>query len=95
MPDKIYRSLSVLTVYPNPFSSTINVNVFSGEKGQCTIVFSNVLGGIEKTIDFEALEGENSFIFDFDENIPIGMYFITVKMPNNERLSEKIVHVKE
>ena len=88
--DRETLSSNIFTVYPNPFTSTLNVRFKLAEKGVIEMNVYNVLG--DKLISIpekEISEGEYT-IPVFLPELPTGIYFLRIII-GNTMLSKKII----
>jgi ELWxxDGT repeat protein len=74
------------TIYPNPASSLLNVNVSSSLEGRVTISIIDVTGNalFSKTLGL----GETNAQFNI-ANLPSGVYFVKISSPNSSESTVK------
>jgi len=81
-----------LNIYPNPFNSELNISYFSNTEQSGKIKFMDITGKIIATSQNEQhfLPGENKFSFNFENDLPAGMYLIKIETENDVIYSKVI-----
>jgi hypothetical protein len=83
------KTLSMLSVYPNPVRSQLNINISNNATfGKATYAISNIQGKIIQQSYIQGINGIHQL--DVSALAP-GMYFITLTNLNGERLMEKFI----
>ncbi|MFK7908565.1 MAG: T9SS type A sorting domain-containing protein, partial [Chitinophagales bacterium] len=72
------RVFDIVSVYPIPVSSVVNVNFTTKVKGSSTIQIHNVAGKLMNTQDVDTEDGINKVSLNVS-SYPVGTYFLTVK----------------
>ncbi len=72
------RVFDIVSVYPIPVSSVVNVNFTTKVKGSSTIQIHNVAGKLMSTQDVDTEDGINKVSLNVS-SYPVGTYFLTVK----------------
>lgn len=81
-----------LAVYPNPVTNNLFVNMSVPTGGDVTIQITDIKGVVIEHIIEKADVGMNTFEFNIDENLPSGLYLITLVMEN--RVGHKRIYKK-
>ncbi len=82
--------LSDLNVYPNPFNQNLQINVTAGEDQDVEIVLSAMDGRVVSQKIEAAAKGSNSFALNGLQDLPKGMYIVTVKAGNEQKMFKLI-----
>tara|TARA_B100000427_G_scaffold308584_1_gene296924 strand:+ start:80 stop:2416 length:2337 start_codon:yes stop_codon:yes gene_type:complete len=85
------------SIYPNPFNSTINLDIsIKKGGGKFEINLVSLLGKIilrKEAIDLP--EGENVFSWNIkNQNISTGVYFVEISNKENHKIIRKILYIK-
>ncbi len=72
------RTFDIVSVYPIPVSSVVNVNFTTKVKGSSTIQIHNVAGKMMSTQDVDTEGGINKVSLNVS-SYPVGTYFMTIK----------------
>lgn len=72
------RSRPILTVYPNPVSSTLCLSFRNIEVGRYNLTLSNYLGNTITKYTFKYFDNSNSITFILPANLNIGLYRVTL-----------------
>lgn len=76
------NKLNKLLVYPNPASTTVNVQVFNGKSATSAILtLVSVSGQVSSTKKVQLAQGINTFPLDISDTTP-GQYLLNVKATN-------------
>ncbi|MGV3587305.1 MAG: T9SS type A sorting domain-containing protein [Adhaeribacter sp.] len=77
-----------LSVYPNPFSNEVTLQLNAEEAGTMHVLVTNAIGSkvLERTLNIQ--KGSNKQSLQFKADLPLGMYHITT------RLNGKTRHIK-
>lgn len=83
----------VQSIYPNPFTEQINIEIQSAQKDNLLIEIYNVLN--ERIYQAEHIvdSAKNLIQITPDKNLPDGIYQINVKDSSGKQSSHKIVHI--
>jgi hypothetical protein len=82
--------LSDLNVYPNPFNSNLQISVVAGEDQDVEIVLSAMDGRVMTQRIEAAAKGSNNFTLGGLQDVAKGMYLITVKAGNEQKVFKLI-----
>ena len=88
--DELYAGNLDLKVYPNPFNSDIYVSFNLNKESKVTIELYNLMGTKVMRTDTQLLEHGSHTIHQNVEELPTGVYFITVKI-NDKVYQQKLV----
>ncbi|MGV3587304.1 MAG: T9SS type A sorting domain-containing protein [Adhaeribacter sp.] len=85
---QIGEAAESLSVYPNPFSSDVTLQLNAEEAGTMHVIVTNAIGAkvLERTLNIQ--KGSNKQSLQFKADLPLGMYHITT------RLNGKTRHIK-
>ncbi|KAA5544994.1 T9SS type A sorting domain-containing protein [Adhaeribacter rhizoryzae] len=85
---QIGEATESLSVYPNPFSSEVSLELNAEEAGIMHVLVTNAIGAkvLERTLTIQ--KGNNKQSLQFKADLPLGMYHITT------RLNGKTRHIK-
>ncbi len=72
-----------VTIAPNPFKSSIRINIDSKKKEKATLVFSDAFGKLLATKQVELTEGINRLTMDDLGKFPAGSYFLRIVSSNS------------
>ncbi len=72
--------------YPNPFTSTLAVEVSTDNDGQVIFRLYNHVGNLIKMSYWKLIKGNNKIMFDSLQNLAMGLYTIEIKDENNRVL---------
>ncbi|GEO04555.1 hypothetical protein AAE02nite_22190 [Adhaeribacter aerolatus] len=77
---QIGEATESLSVYPNPFTSEVNLELNAEEAGTMHVMVTNAIGAkvLERTLQVE--RGSSKQNLKFNSNLPQGMYHITTRM---------------
>ncbi|GEO04554.1 hypothetical protein AAE02nite_22180 [Adhaeribacter aerolatus] len=77
---KIGEATESLSVYPNPFTSEVNLELNAEEAGTMHVMVTNAIGAkvLERTLQVE--RGSSKQNLKFNRSLPQGMYHITTQM---------------
>jgi hypothetical protein len=73
-----------LTLYPNPVDNQLNVKFESSEDSEFIINITDMIGRLQKTINYSALKGANEATIDV-ETLSSGSYYVTIINNNGSR----------
>jgi hypothetical protein len=83
------NTLSAAEVYPNPFSSLVNINIGSSEEGAYLVEIADLQGKIVSTQQVEIRKGMNHIELNGLSDLGAGVYIL--KLTGKETLSVKLV----
>ena len=73
-----------LTVYPNPFNSSVQLNLYLPAEQELTITVTDMMGKTIKTVSSKFMQGENKIDLQFDEEtMNSGIYLLSVASGTN------------
>jgi hypothetical protein len=84
---------SNLSVFPNPFSSSIYVNFYSNSTEDVEVVFTDVFGAIIEKQKVKSNSGVNVIEWTPSSGVLAGTYFVTLKDENSTYV-RKILYIK-
>ncbi|UPT66420.1 MAG: T9SS type A sorting domain-containing protein [Sphingobacteriales bacterium JAD_PAG50586_3] len=84
------NGIATITVYPNPATSVLNIQVNNGATGKGFITLYNQLGQRVITEGISTSVGINTYTINTD-NLPAGQYFVQFVMDNTALPVQKIV----
>lgn len=73
-------------VYPNPFFSSLSVEVTSDVDSQVIFRLYNQAGNLIKMSYWKLLKGNNKIMLDSLQNLSTGLYTVEIKSENNHVL---------
>jgi len=93
--DQIASFATNLTVYPNPFSSTITISYTLPANQNVLLTLTDITGKQIATLADETQNpGQHIYTLDAEKyNIPAGMYFLQM-VAGNEAVEQKIVRIR-
>ena len=68
-----------ITVYPNPFNSTLNVNLTAVEAGTVELQLTDVIGRVLLSQEIEVVDGVQTITLDLDDRMSKGVYMLNVQ----------------
>ncbi len=71
-----------LVVYPNPSSGNFFMNVAAPRSGKGTLQVTDLMGHLIEYNMLNVAEGMNTFEFNLDEGLPVGLYNVTLTLDN-------------
>ena len=80
----VEQNLVKWTVYPNPFSHIINVNVNTEVDENAELELYDIYGKNVLSFKQELFSGENNFSFNVDNKLSSGIYFLKIKKKNGQ-----------
>jgi hypothetical protein len=72
--------------YPNPFSTSLSVEVSTDIDTQVIFRLYNQVGNLIKMSYWKLIKGNNKIMFDSLQNLSMGQYIIEIKDQNNQVL---------
>ena len=69
--------------YPNPFTSSLSVEVVSDMDTQVVFRLYNQIGNLIKMSYWKLIKGNNKIMLDSLQNLSMGMYTVELKDENN------------
>jgi len=72
--------------YPNPFSSSLSVEVDADTDGQVMFRIYNHVGNLIKMSHWKLIKGNNKIMMDSLQNLAMGLYTIEIKDENSQVL---------
>lgn len=84
------QETKVNSVHPNPFHSSISINLTAKEDSEIVIQLFDLNGSLIQSKKDQVLSGENLIEFDQLEDLPSGVYFYRLNI-NGEMITNKII----
>ncbi|MFZ4545449.1 MAG: T9SS type A sorting domain-containing protein [Saprospiraceae bacterium] len=87
--DRRDSKFGIVEIAPNPTSGQVRVNYESTQIGQYSIIVTDALGRVVKSMTIDAVKGNNNAFVDISE-LPMGTYFLALNSGDFQSI-EKIV----
>jgi hypothetical protein len=80
-----------LKIYPNPFTDTLNIQVYLVGNDTVTITVVSIIGQIVKTLAYDSImaAGNHTIIYDAS-SLADGIYFVTMKA-GGQTIAKKVI----
>ena len=85
-------TITINEVYPNPFSSSLKINMFAKQSGNVTASLINTLGKVILSRSLNVDEGSNLLALDIEQKMPFGSYFLVVTDELGNRHFHQVIH---
>ena len=85
------KEKNLMTIYPNPFNSQLNINFYTNQIGIVRIKIIDLTGKILKEISTNTLDSYFNTMRIEVENLPQGVFLCELKFPDGEIGATKIV----
>jgi hypothetical protein len=88
---QVKSQTDTLTVYPNPFTDTLNIQIYLVSNDTVTITVYNILGQVIKTLAYDSVmaAGNHSIVYNAS-SLATGVYFVSIKI-NGYTTTKKII----
>jgi len=86
-------TLTVKTIYPNPFSSLINIELNSANQGEMILSLRDIAGRLINRSKIEVDKGRNTLHFRTKTNLTPGVYLLSLESTGNDkkRINFKVI----
>ena len=88
-------SIEIVSIYPNPFTSNINVELSSDLGQEINMIITDLLGKRVAHKTYNIVKGDNRIMLEMQPNLPSGIYSIVILGEDAFRFSKQIVHAKK
>ena len=82
-----------MSVYPNPFASSVFVKYYAGSAGEDQLVITDVLSRVVTKMDVQVKQGINIVEWKPNSDVQPGTYFITLKNEEGSQM-QKVLYIK-
>ena len=89
----VIERVSIPSLYPNPATNNLNVELYSVSKNTATVIITNTLGQVVLKYQFNNIEGANKHDIDIS-SLNSGMYMVNIEYGNTSN-TQKIQVSKE